>query len=131
MQFDLELNNIFPENWITLYNHAILMSDNERRINFSSNEIKCLKMILDENNVKYEDTIFQNISCHEIGIFLLNLMITKNKIKRDNFNCKNKLRRLIKITPNQNRKNEFRNDIEKILEKNRTMEEQYQSYYSI
>ena len=42
------------------------MSDNERQINFSSNEIKCLKMILDENNVKYEDTIFQNISCHEI-----------------------------------------------------------------
>ena len=24
MQFDLELNNTFPENWITLYNHAFL-----------------------------------------------------------------------------------------------------------
>ena len=132
MQFHLELNhNMFPENWINLYNHTILMSDNNQLINLNNDEIKCLKMILDENNVKFDDNIFQNITYREIGIFLLkSLMITKNKIRRDNRNYKNKLRRLIKITPNQNRINEFEKDIEKSLEKDQIIEEEYQLYYS-
>jgi len=107
------------------------MSDNNQKINFNSNEIKCLKNILDENKIKYEDNIFENISYLEIGIFLLkSLMITNKKIKKYNFNNRNKLRRLIKITPSLNKKNEFKKDIENILEKNNTMEKHYKSYYA-
>jgi len=133
MQFHLELenHNIFPDYWINLYNHTLLMSDNNQKINFNSNEIKCLKNILDENKIKYEDNIFENISYLEIGIFLLkSLMITNKKIKKYNFNNRNKLRRLIKITPSLNKKNEFKKDIENILEKNNTMEKHYKSYYA-
>lgn len=133
MQFHLELenHNIFPDYWINLYNHTLLMSDNNQKINFNINEIKCLKNILDENKIKYEDNIFENISYLEIGIFLLkSLMITNKKIKKYNFNNRNKLRRLIKITPSLNKKNEFKKDIENILEKNNTMEKHYKSYYT-
>ena len=51
-------------------------------------------------------------------------------MKKYNFNNKNKLRRLIKITPSLNKKNEFKKDIENIQEKNNTMEKHYKSYYT-
>jgi hypothetical protein len=133
MQFHLELenHNIFPEYWINLYNHTILMTNNNQNINFGNNEINCLKKILDENKIKYEDNIFENISYLEIGIFLLkSLMIKKNKIKKDNYNLKRKLKRLIKITPNNFRKQEFREDITNIERKNVVVEERYQAYYA-
>lgn len=133
MQFHLELenHNIFPEYWIKLYNHTILMTDNNQKINFSSNQIKCLKKILDENKIKYKNNIFENISYLEIGIFLLkSLMIKKNKMKKDNYNLKNKLNRLIKITPTYLRKQEFKEDITNVQIKNETIEEHYKSYYA-
>ena len=51
-------------------------------------------------------------------------------MRKYNFNNKNKLRRLIKITPSLNKKNEFKKDIENIQEKNNTMEKHYKSYYA-
>ena len=107
------------------------MTNNNQKIDFGNNEINCLKNILDENKIKYEDNIFENISYLEIGIFLLkSLMIKKNKIKKDNYNLKRKLKRLIKITPNNFRKQEFREDIINIDIKNVAVEEKYQAYYA-
>lgn len=133
MQFNLELqnnNDIFPSEWKKLYDYILLHSDNTLKISKdNANEIEYIKNILNENNVVYDESILDGISHLEICIFLIkSLMIYKNKIDRENFVKIKKLRNLVRISVNENRKNDFMRDIDHLVSDKVRIREQYNSY---
>jgi hypothetical protein len=133
MQFNLELqnnNDMFPSEWKDLYGYILFHSDNTLKINKDNvNEIRCIKKILSENNVAYDESILDGISHLEICIFRLkSLMIYKNKIDRENFVKIKKLRNLVRISVNENRKNDFMRDIDYLVLDKLRIKQQYNSY---
>ena len=133
MQFNLELQNnddIFSPEWKDLYDYILFHSDNTLKINKDNvNEIRCIKKILSGNNVVYDESILDGISHLEICIFLLkSLMIYKNKIDRENFIKRKKLRNLVRISVNENRKNDFMRDIDYLVSDKLRIKQLYNSY---